>query len=205
MIDRETESLWSQITGEAFQGDLTGTQLKVYPSEMVTWSEWLSAHPDTRVLFKEEDARKEGSPYVGYFEDAEKQGMFGRQVEDDRLQPKTVVIAVELEGNALVFPRDELPATGVIHAEVGDAPVILVRNVTGGAAAFRADPAGKTLRFRLEGDELVTEGDSAPGPWNSLTGQPLAGGTALVPLRAQTVFWFGWVSFFPESKLWSSE
>lgn len=48
--DRQTESFWSQMTGEAVVGPWTGKRLKWLPSEVTTWADWKKKHPETTVL-----------------------------------------------------------------------------------------------------------------------------------------------------------
>ena len=50
MLDTQTQSLWSHILGEAMKGPLKGTRLTTLPSDMMTWSAWRQAHPNTTVL-----------------------------------------------------------------------------------------------------------------------------------------------------------
>lgn len=50
LYDRETDSLWSQITAEAVAGRLTGAKLEAVPSTIITWREWKEQHPHTLVL-----------------------------------------------------------------------------------------------------------------------------------------------------------
>lgn len=50
MMDKETESLWSHLLGEAMSGKLKGAQLDSLPCEMVTWQAWRREHPETTVL-----------------------------------------------------------------------------------------------------------------------------------------------------------
>ncbi len=50
MMDAETRSLWSHILGKAMQGELKGTQLDIFPAEMITWERWRIDHPQTTVL-----------------------------------------------------------------------------------------------------------------------------------------------------------
>ncbi|MFN7088796.1 MAG: DUF3179 domain-containing (seleno)protein, partial [Candidatus Paceibacteria bacterium] len=40
MYDRKTDSLWSQILGEAIVGEMTGTRLKVLPSDQMRFGVW---------------------------------------------------------------------------------------------------------------------------------------------------------------------
>lgn len=40
MYDRQTESYWSQLLGEAVEGEMVGTKLEFLPSWMMTWEAW---------------------------------------------------------------------------------------------------------------------------------------------------------------------
>ena len=53
MYDRQTDSLWSHLTGEAVIGPLKGKRLKTFPAAMMRYSEWTQLYPDTLVLKKE--------------------------------------------------------------------------------------------------------------------------------------------------------
>jgi hypothetical protein len=48
--DLETGSSWQQATGEAIDGPLKGTRLKLYPVVRTTWAEWRRRYPHTMVL-----------------------------------------------------------------------------------------------------------------------------------------------------------
>ena len=50
LYDRQTESLWSQITAEAVAGRLTGTKLDTVPFMLTTWKAWQQCHPHSLVL-----------------------------------------------------------------------------------------------------------------------------------------------------------
>ena len=64
MYDRQTESLWSQLLGEAVEGELKGTKLEYFPSVMTTWDEWKTRFPDTVALVKGFAGSRD--PYVSY-------------------------------------------------------------------------------------------------------------------------------------------
>ena len=63
LYDRETDTLWSQFTGEALEGPLEGGRLRLVASELTTWSAWKAQHPDTLVLNTDDLSRKY-DPYV---------------------------------------------------------------------------------------------------------------------------------------------
>ncbi len=51
MRDKETDSYWSIMTGDAIAGDLKGTPLEEWPlGEKAQWGDWSARHPDTLVL-----------------------------------------------------------------------------------------------------------------------------------------------------------
>ncbi len=60
MYDRQTDSLWSQLLGEAVQGEMVGTKLEFLPAWMTTWEEWKALHPNTLALDKGGTARQPG-------------------------------------------------------------------------------------------------------------------------------------------------
>lgn len=48
--DEQTETFWSQMTGKAVVGPLTGERLKWLPGEVTTWAAWKAKHKKTTVL-----------------------------------------------------------------------------------------------------------------------------------------------------------
>ena len=50
LYDRQTDSLWSQISAEAVAGRMTGAKLRTVPFMMMTWREWRQQHPHSRVV-----------------------------------------------------------------------------------------------------------------------------------------------------------
>jgi hypothetical protein len=50
LYDRQTDSLWSQITAEAVAGRMTGAKLRTVPFTITTWREWRQQHPHSRVV-----------------------------------------------------------------------------------------------------------------------------------------------------------
>ncbi|MFQ5932803.1 MAG: DUF3179 domain-containing protein, partial [Nitrospiraceae bacterium] len=109
MLDYETGSYWWQVAGEAIVGPLTGEELEILPSTVTTWREWHELHPDTQVLSKDTGFGRnyDQDPFATYadFLDA---GRFafpvGEAARDPRLSPSTVVLALEIEGNAVAYP-----------------------------------------------------------------------------------------------------
>jgi len=68
MYDRQTESLWPQLTGQASVGVLTGTPLEAIPIGVVGWDQFRTAHPDALVLTRDTGYPRDygRNPYAGY-------------------------------------------------------------------------------------------------------------------------------------------
>lgn len=97
MRDRETDSWWSIITGDAIGGILQGTQLVEVPvAEKMMWKEWKERHPDTLVLSvdgKEHDPR---GGYDSYFTSSHT--FRGLTSTDTRMYDKASIYAFQLNG-----------------------------------------------------------------------------------------------------------
>ncbi len=112
MYDRRTESLWSQLAGEAVTGQMMGTTLQTVPSELTTWEHWRTQHPETRVLSPKTGFAREyfRDPYASYAEsDAV---MFPPSRRDSRLAAKQLVLGVTVGRRHKAYPLDQLVLAG---------------------------------------------------------------------------------------------
>lgn len=102
MYDRQTESLWPQLTGSASNGFLTGTQLTAIPMGAVGWEDFRTAHPDALVLTRDTGfARPYGdNPYDGYDQPGTSPIFPLPEPTDDRLTAKTRVVGIDSAANA---------------------------------------------------------------------------------------------------------
>ncbi len=112
MYDRQTESLWQQITGEAFAGKSRGGQLRTLPLSMVTWGDWRQQYPDSEVLtvngIQTDRYRKDA-----YAEYAESERLYMPVSSTDaRLHPKRVIYGMEVGERALAVDAEYLAGEG---------------------------------------------------------------------------------------------
>jgi hypothetical protein len=65
----ENETLWSQVLGEVVIGPLIGTELDIIPSTITRLSDWTDSPPDTKVLARPENSRRNYNrdPYERYY------------------------------------------------------------------------------------------------------------------------------------------
>lgn len=207
MYDRETDSLWSQILGQAVEGPLKGTKLEFVESLQTTWSEWKQLHPDPRAHQK--DRRGGGDSYASYYARGDA-GVLGQSRQDDRLYVKEFVIGVTLDDTAKAYPFSVLNEEPVVNDRLADQPVLVVfdpNSATG--AVFNRQIQDRVLSFRLETPGGLTEArlvDAETGTtWGAFTGEAMEGplaGTQLERLPSTSSFWFGWKDWHPETAVY---
>jgi hypothetical protein len=107
MQDRETDTYWSIMEGEAIAGKLKGNELVELPvSKKIQWKDWVTLHPDTLVLSV--DGREDIgiNPYNNYFRDS--RGFRGQTAKDKRLETKEPIFAFDFEGKKYAVPFEKI-------------------------------------------------------------------------------------------------
>jgi hypothetical protein len=219
MYDRQTESLWPQLTGQASIGVLTGTELTAIPMGVVAWRDFRVAHPSALVLSRDTAfGRPHGSnPYVGY-DDPDGQLLFGLPgPSDERLLVKERVVGISDGSESVALVRRSLEAASPAEVTVGGRELLVLHKpgqtsaldtstVAGGAdigtvAVYVPVVDGRRLHFDAAGETF--RGKETGSRWNILgraTKGPLQG-TQLEPYRHLDTFWFAWVTFHPDTEL----
>lgn len=115
MYDRKTNSLWSQILGEAIVGEMTGTRLTVLPSDQIRFGEWKKSHPNGQVLSRDTGAvRFYGrDPYGDYY--ATPGTFFPVNKKDNRLGEKEFILGIIVNGKAKAYWPPTVKARGQIE------------------------------------------------------------------------------------------
>ena len=219
--DDPGETWWQQITGQALVGDLVGRQLTMLPAEIVSFRDFRTAWPNGQVLSRDTgNPRRYGSnPYVGYDDIHTSPILYSGPATDVRLQPKERVVTVELNGDAAAYPFSQLMTVHVANDMVGgtpvvvfyqigtrsalDAPLIATSRDIGAATIFEARLASQRLTFSPSADGF--EDAQTGSTWDILgraTSGPLAG-QRLQPIVSANHFWFAWVVFKPDTRVWT--
>ena len=227
MYDRQTESWWQQITGQAVVGELTGTQLHVVPSQIVSWAEFKRLHPGGLVLSTQTgfDRPYGSNPYAGY--DRPNSTPFALGDQPDRtLPPKERVTAVQTgERSAVVYPFSRLerdaPVNDSVHTPTAggrepivvffdpkvasplDASEVSLGRKVGTAAVFDRRDGGRELSFTA-GRQTGTFRDRETGSTWDMGGRATAGplrGDSLRQVTSDDQFWFALAAFFPHPEI----
>jgi hypothetical protein len=176
MYDRETGSEWKQSLGRAYEGPLTGTELRVLPAGMSTYEAFAAAYPDGVVLAPPGGASEAASdddtparidyddtPYEQYFAmdgfglDAHRGAGTTREWDREDLAPKAVVLGLEHDGDALGVPLERVRrAGGLVHVTVGGQAVVVLASdagADGNDEQSGADAAGPPGDFGIHAYE----------------------------------------------------
>ena len=225
MFDRQTDSWWQQVTGEAIVGELTGERLTVLPASIVSYGDFKAAFPDGLVLSRQtgHEARYGNiygsNPYVGYDAKDETPFLF-RGRRDDRLQMMERIVGISVDGEDIAYPFEVLQAQGVVNDTVGGAPVVVLwragttsaldaRSIAdsrdvGSTGVYTPVVEGQLLTFAASEDGFVDE--QTGSTWNIFghaTAGPLSG-QRLLPIVHADHFWFAWAAFRPDTAVYSS-
>lgn len=111
MYDRASDSLWTQLGGEAIIGPNVGKKLTQLPLDTLTWAQWSTAHPDSVVLSRDTGFARDydANPYQGYEQNRD---TFGTQFSDDRLHPKDKIFGIEANGKFKAYSEELLKQKG---------------------------------------------------------------------------------------------
>ena len=201
MYDKQTNSLWNQFTGRPVVGTLTGKsiQLTILPVITTSWADWLSQHPNSKVLSLDTGYSRDyspGRPYGHYF--ASPELMFPALAPDKRLKAKDEVFGLRITGAQKAWPLTAFASGQVINDRIGVVEIVLVgdshnrtvRAYRSGGRKFRK--LGTSLDRIIANDQIwkVTE--------NALEGPK---GQTLSRLPGHLAYWFAWSGYFPNAEL----
>lgn len=129
MYDRKTDSYWSQVLGEAIQGEMTGARLSVLPSDIASFGSFKKIYPNGRVLSRDTGyVRLYGyDPYAsqGYHED--NNAIFTPvRATDSRLENKQLVFGIVLNDVPKAYDVSYVESEGVVRDEFQGKTIELV-------------------------------------------------------------------------------
>lgn len=220
MFDRKTESMWQQFTGEAIVGDFTGTNLKILPSQILSYQQFKNAYPNGEVLSKDTGHRRSygQNPYAGY-DDINNTPLFMDEKEDTRLRPIEKVIGVRIDKYQKAYPYSISQAERVINDIVGEEEIVIFHTEgarsamdasqisqsrkDGSTGAFQRSLNGQVLEFSLSSGKIMD--NQTESIWD-ISGKAIEGelkGEQLTPLIFGDYFAFAWLVFWPETKIFN--
>lgn len=206
MVDVQTDTLWNQLTGEAFAGPLTGEKLEILPMTVTTWADWTDRHPDTdvqKVPNLDVDpalanlnptggySYQPGDAYADYYASSELWFPSFEVPED--FAEKDEVVTLDFLRSRMAVGLQALSEAGALVTTVGDRPVVFVASGNG-ARVFEGAEG-----LEVVDGSVLFEGSAVSVDEDVLT---LPDGTELPRLVSGQSFWFAWYGNFPDTGWW---
>jgi hypothetical protein len=201
MYDRETESEWKQSLGESIAGEYEGMKLTMRPATTITYERFTEQYPDGVVLqptTHDSEAASEDDdpapidymddPYEEYFQ-SEEFGLGGHREGEGRtwgrddIGPKTVVLGIEHDGEAVGYPEPRVREAGGAVTDTVGGTAVVVFATDEGMHAFE-NPG---YEFEADGETVHADGTT----WDPVTGESEDGRT-LERVPAQRLYAFTW-------------
>jgi len=199
-------TLWSALSGVAFEGPQKGKRLERIPSLVTDWGYWLMLHPESTAynLF---GGTKYPMAVLPTRMSAEARQTMGEV--DPRLKPEALVLGVEVGAEFRAFPVDRARERACILDQVGGEPVaVFWYGPTASATAYRPVVDGRKLTFYA--DEISPETapfmDRETGTRWSLAGRGIDGplkGKELTWVNSVQCRWYAWAAEHPETTLYA--
>ena len=199
-------TLWSALSGVAFQGPQKGRRLERIPALTTQWGHWLMLHPESTAydLFDGKKYPLSALPEVLAPEARQTMGK-----ADGRLPPMAGVLGVEAGGAARAYPLDPASERACYTDTVNSEPVaVFWYGPTQSAVAFRASLDGRRLTFYADpvSPETAPFKDRETGTRWTLAGRGIDGplrGRELEWVSSVQARWYAWAAEYPGASLYA--
>jgi hypothetical protein len=195
-------SLWSALSGVAFEGPRKGQRLRRLPSLVTDWGYWLMLHPESTAYDLFDGHRYPPADLPAELSNDAKCNIGDM---DPRLPAQAHVLGVEAGDQAKAFPIDPAKERVCYLDDVGGEKVaVFWYGPTRSAVAFHAKLGERTLTFYDDNisPETAPFKDKETGTRWSLAGRGIDG-----PLRGQELTWapsvqcrwYAWAAEYPQT------
>ena len=204
-------TLYSCLTGKAFEGPKAGTKLAPIPTLVSDWGDWMKRYPNT-VAYEMFD-KYQPTELPQKVTDASLQT---RGRVDPRLGRDEIVLGVASDDKARAYRLDDLGKLGIIHDKVNKHDWVILWNAATKTAAayesiaFSTDKAQKpkaiTLTLGTDGSETPYIDAETRSHWD-VVGRSTDGqlkGWTLKWLDGTQVKWFAWAAEYPDTSIYNA-
>lgn len=194
--DSRTRSWWRQVNGEAVVGALKGTRLDEIPSEQMSLSAWIGAHPDTKILQPDTSFQPRYDSLALYDEGKLKGSLEG--TDSIPWQKKSWVIGVQTDDAAKAYDWIETLRTHVVNDKVGDTPIVVA--IEADSASFHVWKRPDSLIFDYDPIAgLRDQNTRSTWNWQGVCVDGPLKGSRLEFQQAYQEYWHSWETFRPHT------
>lgn len=206
MYDRTSDSLWSQALAQGIVGKYAGVNLQRIPFDVANWKEWKGLYPESKVLSRDTGSSRPygADPYGDYYTNSEV--LFPISNKDDRLELKEVIIGLGNNGLYKAYKLQDVEDKKVINDVINNRSIVLFSAFPFMVRAFNPVVDDQTLQFRYDSQNNTFIDMQTGSEWD-FEGAAINGeltGKELNRLPYDQGYWFEWVAFHPDTKLYGS-
>jgi len=196
--DATTKSWWQQATGVSIAGPLKSQRLVEIPSSQATLSDWISQHPDTKILQPDTVYKKQYEDLADYDKGTIKGSLEKR--DSGSWKMKSWVVGVATKEDEKAYDWNDLISHPLIQDTVGHTPVLLLLGPDSTTFyVWNRIVRGEVLQFeKVPGSTSIK--DSNTGSTWTLNGKCTAGtlkDQQLQAVQSYQEFWHSWSNFHP--------
>lgn len=198
-------TLWSALTGAAFEGPRKGERLERIPSLLTTWAQWLLLHPESTAyeLFDGHTYPSADLPPVPSGSAPVSTGPV-----DARLRPATTILGVQVAAKAKAYAlgRD---GTRCVNDTIAGQPItIFCYGPTQTTVAFSPNMGNRHLTFdpELHVSQMAPFKDRETNSRWTLAGEAVEGslkGSKLTWIDCLQCRWYAWAAEHPGTAVYS--
>lgn len=204
VVQGEDGTLWSALSGIAFDGPKKGQRLKRIPSLVTDWGHWMMLHPESTAYDLFDGRKYVVTSLPTGMSDQAKRSM-GKV--DTRLKPSATVLGVEFDKQQKAYPLNGLPERACIQDSVGGKKIaVFWYEPTRTAVAFEAKVGNQTLTLYADNvsPETAPFKDKETGTRWTLAGRAVDGplrGKELKWVSSIQCRWHAWSAEYPQTQV----
>lgn len=221
MYDKQTNTWWEQLMGEAIVGELAGVELKMMRALIISVKDYFDRYPEGKILSPEGikiiDKTTGHRPFhhLNHENSTIDSAYFLPEKVDSRLPPLERVLDIHTEGHTIIYPFSSLAKKEVLNevydnmyftifyhsdmVSVLDEDTLSKSRKIGSATAFRSYLNGMNYTFKKKDNYFVD--DQTHSVWD-ITGYCREGTLRekqLMILPHSNHFAFAYLAFFPDA------
>jgi hypothetical protein len=193
--DSRTHSWWRQVNGEAIVGTLKGKHLEEIPSEQMSLNSWIIAHPNTKVMQRDEEFTARYDSLALYDEGKMKGSLEGTDTAS--WENKSWVIGVQTNDHAKAYDWIETLKGNVVNDTVGSTPIVIA--IEGDNASFHVWQRPDTLTFQYNPNGITDVNTGSTWNWQGRCVSGKLAGAQLKFQQAYQEYWHSWRTFRPHT------
>jgi hypothetical protein len=227
MYDKQTNTWWEQLMGEAIVGELAGTELKMMRALLITVKDYYDRYPEGKILSPEGitiiDKTSGHRPFhhLNHSNHKIDTSYYLPEKVDPRLSPLERVLDIHVDTHSKIYPFSAIAKKQVINevfdnmhfvifyhkdmVSVMDEDQLEKSKHIGSATAFRSTLEGINYTFHKKGNYFID--DQTHSIWD-ITGYCREGTLKekqLMILPHSNHFAFAYLAFFPDCEIYGQK